>query len=90
MNTSHTPGPWMIGTRKSGDIVIVCEKSGDGVAIMCSGAERDSDAKLIAAAPCLLLSLLELVKHAEPISKARHDQAWLNARRAIEAAGGEL
>ncbi|KKN17933.1 hypothetical protein LCGC14_0960790 [marine sediment metagenome] len=68
--TEHTPGPWLLGSEQSRDEYALCVNrktiSGriDSVARACSmdsPEEAEANARLIAAAPNLLIALEKLV-----------------------------
>ena len=57
MTTTHTPGPWRTvgGTEVRAGVAVICDTAEHGV---LRGAPRAAaDARLIAAAPCLLAAL---------------------------------
>lgn len=95
MNTSFTPGPWVM-TEEGEDDLVVCSERGDFICTP-SGAtfgEAIDNARLIAASPALLESLTECYKsllshytdgHIYTLDAKRLD----DARAAINLATGQ-
>jgi hypothetical protein len=97
-NTKHTPGPWHIHDTEP---FTVCGPDGDSVAgadaFKRSMEENGANARLIAAAPELLMALIWLVdlkakKDAAGKNSEYEEEkilAWAGARAAILKAVGE-
>lgn len=81
-NAKHTPGPWTVGTmvNNDGGVSIVSDEdrvcSVDAIGDFPRGkgwkhedAERDANARLIAAAPDLLEALRYLVMHCKGLDR---------------------
>lgn len=85
----HTPGPWQhdTGPSLSGRYHVVNDANGDMVCECYEGADRDreTNARLIAAAPDMLKALDDLVNSFE---KHRPKEYWDAARAAIAKARG--
>lgn len=95
----HTPGPWFIfgnGHCVGGantDPTTVAEHPTAGIA-MCGMARRDpaeceANARLVAAAPCLLQALRDVLSGAVHYQLHEDEQCVLDARAAILRATGE-
>lgn len=86
MKTTHTPGPWYTGINDDDSDKVF--QDGSGVAIMSGGrrsqAERDANARLIAAAPDLLAFAIECARADSDCGEAVRDAA----RAAIAKAKG--
>ncbi len=71
MNTKHTPGPWAVQTYTSGEVAVLHDPGTGFVRLVCfvnpSFIEgvRGANARLIAAAPELLESLVEFIAGAD-------------------------
>ena len=92
--TKHTPGPWEKGENGFGDIMMVyCDDELGSAVADCSVKhymkltidERLANAKLIAAAPSLLQSLIELVD-VMPSITPDHQEARVKAIESINKA----
>jgi hypothetical protein len=65
MTTTHTPGPWRTvgGTEVRAGVAVICDTAEHCV---LRGAPRAAaDARLIAAAPCLLAALQRIARAAD-------------------------
>lgn len=94
--SKHTPGPWYTGTGIDDSDKVY--QNGSGVAVMSGAkryqAERDANAKLIAAAPDLLEALEMCItdhgaigyRDGSPASRRRMDAITELARAAIAKA----
>ena len=98
--SAHTPGPWTVSDYSA--TAVIREKDQPGIAVMPfkrDQAEREANARLIAAAPDLLASVIELLEPLERASAAmvaqgkaldQHGEAAFDrARAAISLATGE-
>jgi hypothetical protein len=94
MTTQHTPGPWVVdrshpdwveGTTIWANDVVVAHAVAD------QHHQTEENARLIAAAPCLLAALQELVEYFGPMPNVDNglDERLTNARAAIDNATGE-
>ena len=89
MKTKHTSGPWLYRptVNDNGFYIETVDKShqktfiGDIGGGLQSRSEIKSNAKLIAAAPELLETLIEVLRISD-----RNHIAWINAKRAIKKA----
>ena len=79
----HTPGPWVIETTETDNIILQGEDS-DQIAI-CDRAFGDANARLIAAAPELLATLEWCLQRFESLNKSsQHNNYEINIlKRAI-------
>ena len=85
----HTQGPWQVVGPSAKGYLVVQGAKGNGVALVLMDSEgEEADARLIAAAPCLLAALQKALEHciwpASSISAAEAE-----ARAAIANAKGE-
>lgn len=84
---SHTPGPWEVhGTTVDQDFYIhganrICDMT-KPQGFYCSPKERESNARLIAAAPELLATLTELV---DAVTAQRQELSIANLNRICDA-----
>ena len=79
MKSNHTPGPWVIETTDTDNIILQGEDS-DQIAI-CDRALGDANARVIAAAP-EMLSLLEHL--CSEITSVEREAILFEARSLIE------
>jgi hypothetical protein len=97
MQTKHTPGPWHIGVRTFHAGRDVYGPKGEPVAVaddaITATPEAEANARLIAAAPCLLACLEALVGEADlgEVDLDDDDRAKLEQARAAiaKATGGQ-
>jgi hypothetical protein len=97
MQTKHTPGPWHIGVRTFHAGRDVYGPKGEPVAVaddaITATPEAEANARLIAAAPCLLACLEALVGEADlgEVDLDDDDRAKLEPARAAiaKATGGQ-
>jgi hypothetical protein len=90
MSTKHTPGPWVIGTRKDGSRWFSIGDPAKGPHYQSDIFCSDADARLIAAAPDLLEALSELERAVRilPPDMDEPDSPLAQARAAIAKALG--
>lgn len=94
-NSKHTPGPWINGSYV-GKASFICDRNGNDLAKVILGAylqgrlsEAQANARLVAAAPCLLVALkqvLYLLPDYPPHDPNRHIVD--TARKAMHKAEG--
>lgn len=95
----HTPGPWtpefgeayrVRAQQDGGQVAIMMNLKGrHGLAGRRTGDEVAANAHLIAAAPCLLEALQEIVAAADGGGWAQLDATLANARAAVAKATGK-
>lgn len=97
----HTPGPWVVDPCSAREIslesnkhfviasIINADPDGNRQNKWFFGEESKANAKLIAAAPCLLEALDSLLITAEGYGMGENCAAYLSARAAIAKATGQ-
>jgi hypothetical protein len=104
MSAKHTPGPWSLEPVEDRSIKHLCPVDGERMSLLTivhqdetpfAAVYKDADARLIAAAPCLLDALQELTQIASVLeatclgdSRAKENRMD-RARAAIAKATGE-
>jgi hypothetical protein len=95
MVMQHTPGPWGIKTAEDGSAAIFSGETGNWVAVAVKSTPltQQANARLIAAAPDMLLSLrraaLVLAWASEQLGSQAIDDDYKIVSDAIEKATGE-
>ena len=73
--TAHTPGPWTsawVGTRPHGVAVVWLGENTDKRIEIIGTSKDEANARLIAAAPCMLKALKVVLPVLEGLAKERH------------------
>lgn len=88
MSNEPTPGKWV--TVADSQFGTNCTKimSGNAIVCICYGSNHENDARLIAAAPDLILALQDICKWIDRYIAPGHNVTTV-ARRAIAKATGE-
>lgn len=87
-SAAHTPGPWVARRMHTGGFDIFDPRNRDVVTVYGGGVEtesREANARLIAAAPCMALTLAEIACKADLAAAACDDEGRASGFRIIAA-----